>query len=66
MTGLPTALKSIIALALASFFLPAMADDHFESVVKDADFRASIDLEPDEAFIELSEGFTYYRMTDQR
>ena len=65
MTGLPTALKSIIALALASFFLPAMADDHFESVVKDADFRASIDLEPDEAFIELSEGFTYYRMTDQ-
>ena len=63
MTGLPTALKSIIALALASFFLPAMADDHFESVVKDADFRASIDLEPDEAFIELSEGFTYYRMT---
>ena len=63
MTGLSTALKSIIALALASFFLPAMADDHFESVVKDADFRASIDLEPDEAFIELSEGFTYYRMT---
>ena len=63
MTGLPTALKSIIALALASFFLPAMADDHFESVVKDADFRASIDLELDEAFIELSEGFTYYRMT---
>ena len=40
-----------------------MAGDHFESVVKDADFRASIDLEPDEAFIELSEGFTYYRMT---
>ena len=65
MTGLPTALKSIIALALASFFLPAVANDHFESVVKDAEFRASIDLEPGEAFIELSEGFTYYRMTDQ-
>ena len=65
MTGLPTALKSIIALAFASFFLPAVANDHFESVVKDAEFRASIDLEPGEAFIELSEGFTYYRMTDQ-
>ena len=65
MTGLSTALKSIIALALASFFLPAMADDHFESVVKDANFRASVELEPDAAFIELSEGFTYYRMIDQ-
>ena len=65
MTGFSIILRSIIALTLASFFLPAMADDHFESVVKDANFRASIDLEPDEAFIELSEGFTYYRMTDQ-
>ena len=63
MTGLSTALKSIIALALASLFLPAMADDHFESVVKDANFRASVDLEPGADFIELSEGFTYYRMT---
>ena len=65
MTGLPTALKSFAALALVSCFLPAVANDHFESVVKDAEFRASIDLEPGEAFIELSEGFTYYRMTDQ-
>ena len=65
MTGFSTALKSLAALILASFFLPAAANDHFESVVKDANFRASIDLEPDEAFIELSEGFTYYRMTDQ-
>ena len=63
MTGFSTVLRSIIALTFTSFFLPAMADDHFESVVKDANFRASIDLEPDEAFIELSEGFTYYRMT---
>ena len=63
MTGLSTALKSIIALALASLFLPAMADDHFESVVKDANFRASVDLEPGADFIELSEGATYYRMT---
>ena len=63
MTGLSTALKSIIALALASLFLPVMADDHFESVVKDANFRASVDLEPGADFIELSEGFTYYRMT---
>ena len=65
MTGFSTTLKSLAALILASFFLPAAANDHFESVVKDADFRASIDLEPDEAFIELSEGFTYYRMTYQ-
>ena len=65
MTGLSTALKSIVALTLASFFLPVMANDHFESVVKDADFRASLELEADAAFIELSEGFTYYRMTDQ-
>ena len=63
MTGLATALKSFVVLVFTSFLLPAMAGDHFESVVKDADFRASIDLEPDEAFIELSEGFTYYRMT---
>lgn len=63
MTGLSTAFKSIVALILASFFLPAVANDHFESVVKDADFRASAALEPDAAFIELSEGFTYYRMT---
>lgn len=63
MIGLSTALKSIVVLVFTSFLLPAMAGDHFESVVKDADFRASIDLEPDEAFIELSEGFTYYRMT---
>ena len=63
MTGFSTVLSSIVALVLASSFAPAMANDHFESVVKDADFRASIDLEPGEAFIELSEGFTYYRMT---
>ena len=63
MNGRSTALKSFAALALASFFLPAMADDHFESVVKDANFRASVDLKPDADFIELSEGFTYYRMT---
>ena len=63
MTGLSTALKSFVALTLASFFLPAMAGNHFESVVKDAAFRASLDLAPDAGFIELSEGYTYYRMT---
>jgi pimeloyl-ACP methyl ester carboxylesterase len=42
-----------------------MANDHFESVVKDAEFRTSVDLAPDEGFIELSEGYTYYRMTDR-
>ena len=63
MTGFSTVLRSIVVLVLASFFLPAMADNHFESVVKDADYRASIELGPDAAFIELSQGFTYYRMT---
>ena len=65
MTGFSTVLRSIVAVMLASFFVPAMANDHFESVVKDADFRASVDLTPDAAFIGLSEGFTYYRMTDR-
>jgi pimeloyl-ACP methyl ester carboxylesterase len=64
-TGFSTLLRSIVALMLASFVLPAVANDHFESVVKDEGFRASLDLAPDAAFIELSEGFTYYRMTDQ-
>ena len=63
MTGLSTAVRSFVALTLASFFLPAMADNHFESVVKDAAFRASLNLAPDAAFIELAEGYTYYRMT---
>lgn len=65
MTGFSTVLKSIVALMLASLVAPTMANDHFESVVKDADFRASIELEPDAAFVELSQGFTYYRMTDR-
>ena len=65
MTGFSTVLKSIIALMLASLVAPTMANDYFESVVKDADFRASIELEPDAAFVELSQGFTYYRMTDR-
>ena len=63
MTGRLTAVRSFVALTLASFFLPAMADNHFESVVKDAAFRASLDLAPDAGFIELSSGFTYYQMT---
>lgn len=43
----------------------AVAKPHFESVVKDAKFRASVDLVPDAAFIELLAGFTYYRRTDR-
>ena len=65
MTAVSTALKSFVALILASLFLPAIADDHFESVLKDANFRDSVKLEPDAAFTELSEGYTYYRMTDR-
>jgi len=58
-------LKSLLALILIGFIAPAMGDEHFESVVKDAAFRASADLASDAAFIELSNGFTYYRMTDR-
>ena len=43
--------------------LRADVNTPYESVEKNAAFRASIDLTPDAAFIELSEGFTYYRMT---
>lgn len=58
-------LKSLLALIIIGFIAPAMGDEHFESVVKDAAFRASVDLASDAAFIELTNGFTYYRMTDR-
>lgn len=58
-------LKSLLALMLIGFITTAMGDEHFESVVKDKAFRASVDLASDAAFIELSNGFTYYRMTDR-
>jgi len=48
-----------------SMILRADAGTLFESVDKNAAFRAAVDLAPDEAFIELSEGYTYYRMTDR-
>lgn len=48
-----------------SMILRADAGTLFESVDKNTAFRAAVDLAPDEAFIELSEGYTYYRMTDR-
>ena len=65
MSAVTVTFKPLVALMLVAFMTPAMADYPFESVVKDAAFRASVDLAPDAAFIELSEGFTYYRKTDQ-
>lgn len=59
---------SIVLLIKVCIFSPMIlsADENilFESVVKGAAFRASADLAPDATFIQLSEGFTYYRMTD--
>jgi pimeloyl-ACP methyl ester carboxylesterase len=37
------------------------AEVRFESVVKDAEFRASLDLPADAAYAELNQGFTYFR-----
>lgn len=65
MRAISLSLKSLVVLMFTGFMAPSMADSHFETVVKDADFRASVDLSSDATFIELSEGFTYYRMTGQ-
>mgnify|MGYP006872225502 CR=1 FL=1 len=55
--------KAVLIAVLAGFTATVVADDHYESVVKDADFRASLALPADATFVELSEGMTYYRST---
>ncbi|MEC8001516.1 MAG: alpha/beta hydrolase [Pseudomonadota bacterium] len=42
----------------------ASADSHYESVIKDAAYRASIELPDGAAFVSLSEGVTYYRLAN--
>ena len=55
--------KAVLIAVLAGFTATVVADDHYESVVKDADFRASLALPADAIFVVLSEGMTYYRST---
>ena len=57
--------KALVASLLVGFVAPVMGDQHYESVVKGADFRASVILPSGGAFTQLSEGFTYYRRTDR-
>lgn len=64
MSALSKTLRLLIGALLMGIVMPAMPNAHFESVLKNANFRASLELAPDAAFVELSEGFTYYRKTD--
>ncbi len=56
----------LLNLGVAMFFggaaLSVSADSPYESVTKDAAFRASIELPDGAAFVALSEGVTYYRL----
>jgi pimeloyl-ACP methyl ester carboxylesterase len=53
-----------VAMFVGSGALPVSADSPYESVSKDATFRASIDLPDGAAFVPLSEGVTYYRLAN--
>ena len=50
-----------LALVLGGAAPSVLADTEYESVTKDAVFRASVELPEGAAFVSLSEGFTYYR-----
>ena len=50
-----------LALWLGGATLYVSAQSQYESVTKDAVFRASVELPKGAAFVLLSEGFTYYR-----
>ena len=56
----------LLTFGLALYFWgpapSASADSHYESVIKDAAFRASLELPDGAAFVSLSEGVTYYRL----
>ena len=58
-------IKQLKAACLGTFTilitLSVWAEVRFESVVKDAEFRASLDLPADAAYAELNQGFTYFR-----
>ena len=50
-----------LVLCIGGATLSVSADSHYESVIKDAAFRASIELPDGAAFVSLSQGSTYYR-----
>ena len=56
----------LLHLGMALYFWgaapAASADSHYDSVIKDAAFRASLELPDGGAFVSLSEGATYYRL----
>ena len=56
----------LLSLGMALYFWgaapAASADSHYDSVIKDAAFRASLELPDGGAFVSLSEGATYYRL----
>jgi pimeloyl-ACP methyl ester carboxylesterase len=58
----------LLSLGVALYFWGAASlasvDSHYESVIKDAAFRASIELPDGAAFVSLSEGVTYYRLAN--
>lgn len=53
-----------VVMFVGAAALSVSADSHYESVSKDAAFRASIELPGDAAFVSLSEGVTYYRLAN--
>ena len=54
-----------LALFVGGAAPPVSAGSLYESVIKDAAFRASLKLEKGAAFVALSEGFTYYRISNE-
>ena len=53
-----------VAMFIGAAALSVSADSPYESVSKDAVFRASIELPDGAAFVSLSEGVTYYRLAN--
>jgi pimeloyl-ACP methyl ester carboxylesterase len=54
-----------MALCIGGAVQSVSADSPYESVIKDAAFRASIELPDGAAFVSLSTGFTYYRISNE-
>ena len=53
-----------VAMFVGAAALSVSADSRYESVTKDAAFRASLELPDGAAFVSLSEGVTYYRLAN--
>lgn len=54
-----------LALCVGGTTLFVSAESQYESVTKDALFRADLELPSGAAFVRLSEGFTYYRQANE-